>query len=207
MTVLALLATQFLHPDGDEAREWAIEELSKDRYRQTGTSLLDRIGMWIAEQLEKFNFNVDVGTTSLGSITVILVTILVVGFVIFYGRLRPGSKKQKFGPVQILDDTRELPALLKDARAAHQAGHYAAACADYYRACIRVLDREGVIIATPGMTAREAADQGNATTGLPLHPAAAIFDSVVYGGGSASAEDAAMVSWLYEQCSSKLVRA
>lgn len=202
-----ILAAQFLNPDGDEAREWAIQELSNNRYSHDGMGILDRIGLWLIEQLSRFNIDLSVDATSFGSIAVIITLIAVVGFVIFYGRLRPGSKRIRTGPVQILDDTRELSALERDAKNAHRAGNFAAACADYYRACIRILDRDGLILATPGMTAREAAHQGSATTGLPLHPAATIFDSVIYGGGSATAADADMVAGLYERCSRTKVAA
>lgn len=198
--MLASLPLRFLDPEGDEARRWAVEELSKAKYQEPGQSLVERLGTWLIERLQQLNLDVTFNPSATGSIAIIIFLLVVGGFALYYGRLRPGARKKASGPSTILDDSRPLDRLEQDAAAALRAGNYASACADYYRASIRILDERGLILATPGMTAVEAAWQGNATTGLPLGPGAQLFDSVVYGGGSATLADAQAMADLANRC-------
>lgn len=198
----SLLLAAFLSPDGDEARRWAEQELSRAKYSEPGPSLIDRVGQWVIDRLSQLNIDFGGSVSLTGSVTIIILVVLLALIAVLYGRLRPGGRVAYGTPGMVLDDDRTESVLVKDARRAHSRGDYAAACVDYYRACIRILDSRGLIIANPGMTALEAARQGIATTGLPLGPGAQIFDSVMYGGGSAYAHDADMLAALVEQCRS-----
>lgn len=196
----APLLAAFLSPDGDEARRWAEEELSRAKYSESAPSLIDRVGQWVIDRLSQININFGAGASFAGSVTIIILIVVIAVIAILYGRLRPGGRARLSGPGTILDDDRTESVLVRHARQAYSRGDYAAACVDYYRACIRILDSRGLIIAAPGMTALEAARHGIATTGLPLGPGARIFDSVMYGGGRAGADDAQMLADLVERC-------
>ena len=196
----APLLASFLSPDGDEARRWAEEELSKAKYSEPAPSLIDRVGQWVIDRLSQININFGGGASFTGSVTIIILVVIIAAIAILYGRLRPGGRARLGGPGMILDDDRTETVLVRDARQAYSRGDYAAACVDYYRACIRILDSRGLIIAAPGMTALEAARHGIATTGLPLGPGAQLFDSVMYGGGRAEPDDAHMLADLVERC-------
>lgn len=189
-----------LSPDGDEARRWAEEELSRAKYSEPAPSLIDRVGQWVIDRLSQINIDFGAGASFTGSVTIIILIVIIAAIAILYGRLRPGGRARLGVPGMILDDDRTESTLVRDARQAYSRGDYAAACVDYYRACIRIFDSRGLIIAAPGMTALEAARHGIATTGLPLEPGAQIFDSVMYGGGSAEADDAQMLDDLVERC-------
>lgn len=188
----------FLSPDGDEARRWADEELRRAKYAEPTATPVERLGAWILERLDQLSITIDANASLTGSVTIIILVTAISLVAIIYGRLRSGGKAKRSGRSIILDDDRDIGALVRDAGRAHGAGDYSAACVDYYRACIRILDSRGLIIAAPGTTALEAARQG-ASTGLPLEPGARIFDAVMYGGARASAADAEMLADLVEQ--------
>lgn len=197
--MLRPLLTSFLSPDGDEARGWAEEELAKAKYSEPGPGLIERLGQWILDRLRQINLDFGTDASWTGSVTIVLLIAIIAALAIFYGRLRPGALAQSTRPGMILDDDRGEAALIKDAKRAHAAGDFSSACVDYYRACIRILDSRGLITASPGMTALEAAHDGYAATGLPLGPAARVFDSVLYGATPASSDEASMMADLVER--------
>lgn len=189
-----------LSPDGDEARRWAEDELRQAKYSDPGPSLIERLGLWILDLLERLNLSFGGDATWTGSIAVVLLVAILAASAIVYGRLRSGGRAAGAGSGVILDDNRSVAQLLRDAGRAHGAGDFATACVDYYRACIRILDSRGLLAASPGMTARESAVLGEAATGLPLGPGARIFDAVLYGGADASAAEAEMMAGLVDRC-------
>ncbi|WP_182353729.1 DUF4129 domain-containing protein [Flaviflexus huanghaiensis] len=188
-----------LSPEGDEARRWAEDELRQAKYSEPGMSLIERLGLWVLDILEKLNVSFGADAAWTGSITLIILVVIIAASTIIYGRLRSRTSANADRDI-VLDDDRSAERLLRDAKRAHSAGDYSSASVDYYRACIRILDRRGLIVATPGVTARESAVQGTAATGLPLAPGAHIFDAVLYGGEKADAEDADMLAGLVDQC-------
>ena len=196
------LVSSFLSPDGDEARRWAEDELSRAKYAEPGQSLIERVGTKVLEWLARLDIEIGAGASRAGSITIILLIAVIAVAAIMYGRLRPAARRARVRAGMILDDDRTASALVADARAAQSRGDFGAACVDYYRACIRILDSRGLIFATPGMTAREAAQHGVAATGLPLGLGAGVFDAVMYGGGTASADDARFLADLVGRCRS-----
>lgn len=189
-----------LSPDGDEARRWAEDELRQAKYSDPGPSLIERLGLWILDLLERLNLSFGADATWTGSIAVVFLVAILAVSTIVYGRLRSGGRPAGAGSAIILDDDRSVAQLLRDAGRAHAAGEYASACVDYYRACIRILDSRGLLAASPGMTAHESAVLGEAATGLPLGPGARIFDAVLYGGADADAADAEMMAGLVNRC-------
>ena len=186
-----------LSPEGDEARRWAEEELGKGKYAEQGPSLLERVGTWLVELLERISFTTDAPRT--GSIAAVILIVALAAAGLYLSRLKGGGTVTAAG--LILDDHRPTSVLVRDAERAYRSGDYAAACVDYFRASIRALDQAGIIAATPAMTATEAASWATARTGIPFEPGAKLFDSIMYGGGSAARADADAMADLLSRCS------
>lgn len=187
-----------LDPSADEARQWAVDELSKAIYTQ-GPSLVERILTWLTQLWERLMLGGASGAVLLPILILALVAAIVTAALLLGGpvrrrRLRAGGDSA----VVLDDDDRGTQALSRSADAAAEAGDYAVAVLERFRAIVRSLDERAILTDRRGRTAHEASTE--AGTRLPdqaadLARAGALFDAVCYGSARPGpAQD----SWLRE---------
>lgn len=171
-----------LEPSREEARRWAVEELSKRAYQEHRPGLVQRAMNWVLERLS--DVPVPTGT---GSALLFTVLAGVVAVLIFLAVRRVGLVGRRARAVQrpVLADVTETPQELRDQAERHAAGQdWAAAVAARFRAVARELERTGDVRVSPGMTATELAAAGGAarpSLAGDLRSAARLFDEAVYG--------------------------
>ncbi|MEN8581867.1 DUF4129 domain-containing protein [Burkholderia sp. RS01] len=188
--MLTLLATEPpVQPDREEARRWAVEELSKREYRDAEPG-------WLAELWRQFlDWLQSLGSgqaTAEGSPTAPLIGIgiaVLLGLAIILARPRLNARRR--APKEVFDpDGRVTAAAYRRLAAAAAArGDWAAAVVDQFRALVRSAEDRAVLEPQPGRTADEAAAQLAAvfpTAAEKLAQAATVFDAVRYGSGSAN---------------------
>ncbi|MFV0252342.1 MAG: DUF4129 domain-containing protein [Beutenbergiaceae bacterium] len=175
-----------LTPSDDEARDWAISELSKAIYDDDPT-WLDAFRSWL-QDLWNTLFNQSAGAGAiLAPLLVLLIVALVIGLAFLLGgplrRRRLGSSVTDSTAV-LDDDDRSAELLRAAADAAAAAGDFGTAVLERFRAIVRALDERAVLEDRRGRTAHEAA----AAAGARLAPcaedlmqASRLFDEVCYG--------------------------
>jgi hypothetical protein len=181
-----------LVPSREQARDWAVRELSDPAYARAQPGPVQRAVRWLLDRLAGLQVPSEaVPDARTGLVLLLLVAVVVVAVVLLRtGRLR-GSVGAA-GRAEVFAGT-TLPAArhreLADAAAAR--GDWAAAVRERFRAVVRALEERTVLDERPGRTADEAA--GEAARALPdlapdLAVAARLFDDVTYGGHPAGSE-------------------
>ena len=190
-------------PDAPEARRWLIEELSKEKYNPPAETpswlrdLIRSIQDWFASLFD--------GIGSPGGspvwmivLVVIVAAVLVVAFLIF-GVPRLNRRSRERGELFGEDDERDSATLRRAATRAAEAGDFATAIAEMFRALARGLAERTIVTTSPGTTAHGFARQ--ATLAFPdvaarLAGAADDFDRVRYLGAAGTAEQWQAISAL-----------
>jgi hypothetical protein len=176
------LAEVPVDPDRQQAQQWAVQELSRKEYQDARPSLIERALEWVQDRFDAIR----PGFGSPVQITVTVLAVLLVAAVAF-AIWRSGGIRRQF--------RRRAPAVLPnyvttaaDHRAAAdrhaQAGQWADAVLERFRAIARELAERTLVPADPGATATEVARAGGRA--LPelaadLRTAARHFDDVCYG--------------------------
>lgn len=193
-----------LVPDGDEARRWAEEELSKSIYHGDGESLLEKALNAIAELFSRAeaSSNVPTGTVALG-IVIALLVVLGLSFLI-YGPLRRVRKVKANSHDVLRDDTRSAEEFRAAALAHEKAGHWSLAVLERFRGLTRALIERAILDDRPGQTAYEVTR--DAGPRLPevagdIQRAGELFDRVCYGEIPATAAEAAWIREVDERTS------
>lgn len=176
----------------DEARRLAEQELADPAYHVDDPSLLERAVTWVIQKLSEL---VDAAGRALpgGVWTLIVLTALaavVIGLVIW--RSGPIRRSAATETALFVGRTRSAAEHRRAADQAAAAGRWEEAVLERYRAIVRSLEERTILDPRPGRTADEAA--ADAALVLPLvaddlRSAALSFDSVAYGGRSASSSD------------------
>jgi uncharacterized protein DUF4129 len=180
-----------LVPSRQQAREWAVRELSDPAYARAQPGLLQRAVRWVLDRLAGLQLPSDaVPDARTGLVLLVLVGALVVAVVLLRtGRLRGSAAT---GRAEVFAGT-SLPAVnhrrLADEAAAR--GDWTTAVRERFRAVVRVLEERTVLDERPGRTADEAARE--AALALPdlaaaLTDGARLFDETTYGGRPAGPE-------------------
>jgi hypothetical protein len=188
MTALSLLAGFLpaetpVDPDRNEARRWAIEELSKPQYADAKPSWFDKLVNDFLEWLRSLNSGgPGPGPDWTWPVAILLAIALVVTAV-------------------IIDEETTLDAATFRSRAAAAAsrGDWNTAVVEQFRALVRSAEDRTVIDPQAGRTADEAAAQlGRAFSGsqAQLDEAARLFDTVKYGHTEAGSENYATLQAL-----------
>lgn len=188
-------------PDGDEARRWAEEELSRSEYAQ-GESWIDVLERW----LEDFFNGLDnpFGRVGLGGIPDALLWIviasIVAGIVLYLvlGPLRQ-ARRARASTAVFDDDERSIDELRAAIVAAEDSLDWSAAAIERFRLIVRLLDERGVVSVVPGMTALEcalAAHSAAPASARELDWAADLFDGIRYGHAAAIRSDAERMATL-----------
>lgn len=175
-----------LIPDGDEARQWAEDELAKPKYAEAKPTFFDEVSRAVAQ------FFIDLfsgtGGAGMGPAAMIVVVVLIVAAliasIIIWGRPRR-SFARATAHVDLLGsaDRRSASQLRTDADRSAKAGDWDEAIALRYRALVRSLVERDLLSPAPGATAQILARE--AGTAFPseagaLVAAAATFDDVRY---------------------------
>ncbi|WP_245413044.1 DUF4129 domain-containing protein [Arthrobacter celericrescens] len=188
----ALPAETPVDPDRNEARRWAIEELSKPQYADAKPSWFDKLMNDFLEWLRSLNSDGSgPGQDWTWPVAILLALALVVAAVIVVRpRLNSGRKRPS---AAVFDEEAILDAVTFRSRAAAAAalGDWSTAVVEQFRALVRSAEDRTVIDPQAGRTADEAADQlGRAFSGsqAQLDEAARLFDAVKYGRAAAEAE-------------------
>ncbi|MFE6734161.1 DUF4129 domain-containing protein [Microbacterium sp. NPDC057650] len=183
--ILPLASTDVFVPDGDEARRWAKEELSKQIYEAAKPSWFDRMSRAILEWLAGL-FNPD-GSGAIAPfagvlIVVVIVAALVVALIV-WGRPRASRSVRRGARLLGEADDRTAAQLRADAERAARDSDWDAAVTLRFRGLARGLIERDLIDPAPGATAQAISRDAGAT--LPaeraaLHDAASSFDRVRY---------------------------
>lgn len=187
-----------LDPSADEARQWALEELSKAVYSQ-GPSLVQRLLNWLSDLWERLMMTGPAGAVLLPVLILAVVAVIIGIGIALGGPVRRRRLQRRGGSVEVFDeDAREAEILRRSADAAAVEGDYALAVLERFRALVRALEERAVLTDRQGRTAHEAAEE--AGTRFPdqatgLRSAGELFDAVYYGSAQPGrSEDA----WLRE---------
>ena len=200
MTVAAL------DPSREQARQWAVQELSRREYEQAQPGLVQRALEWIGARLSNLLdlFGTVSSPSSAIAVGVLLAVLLAaVGYAVWRfggpGRLRAAHRDDPLfdsaSPVSAAEHRRE-------AERAESAGDWERAVLERFRALVRSLEEHTVLAPRPGRTAGEVTvEAGRALPQLVdrLRDAAGAFDEVRYGGHPATIEFARLVRAVDEE--------
>lgn len=177
-----------LTPDADTAQYWLRQELAQSIYHQK-ESFFERVIRWIGEWLDSLQLG---PVSSLAPLIIVITIVLaVVLALVIAGPLRRRAVAQKSAAV--FDDAVTTAAQHRQqAQVDANAGKFAEAILQIFRAIVRSAEERVVISEQLGRTAVEAADaisQNMAEHEADLTRAARLFDAVFYGHQQASRAD------------------
>jgi hypothetical protein len=178
-------------PDAPEAREWLLDELSKQPYQTAQPSFVDRLAQqvlqWFGDLIDWLFGGGTAGPQTdaplwLLAILIPVAIILVVAFLL-YGLPRLNRRSTVTGALFGDDDARDAVSMRRAAERAAAAGDYTTAIAELFRAIARGLAERTLVATFPGTTAREFSRRAAIVfpaDAEPLASAALDFDGVRY---------------------------
>lgn len=178
-------------PDAPEARDWLLDELSKQPYQQAKPTFIDLLAQQILNWFQGLLDWLGGATTGgprtdvpiwLLAIFIPVAVILVLAFLI-YGLPRLNRRSSVTGALFGDDDVRDALSLRRAAERAAAAGDYSTAIAELFRSIARGLGERTLVSTFPGTTAREFARRASVAFSAeadPLATAALHFDAVRY---------------------------
>ncbi len=189
-----------LDPSRDQARQWAVEELSRREYAQAQPGVLERVADWLAAQLRTMIDSLgSVGSPgralAVGLVAVVLLAL--VGYAIWrFGG--PGGLRAARAADPLFGERGPLPAVehRRMAEQAQREGDWDRAVLEWFRATVRELEERTVLAARPGRTAGEVSTEAGLAlpdAAGPLEEAAHVFDEICYGGRTATGDSARVV--------------
>lgn len=173
-------------PDSDQARQWAIDELSKEPYQSAKPGILDSIWDAIVKffnsLLEGLQNATGIDGGVLGIVLVIVVIGLIVGLVLL---LRPRLLHREQPDAEVFESALTLSAAQHRTLATKAADvrDFALAITETFRAIVRASEERGVIDPQAGRTADEVAGKLSAAFGSArqaLLSSAILFNRVRY---------------------------
>ncbi|MFE4542171.1 DUF4129 domain-containing protein [Arthrobacter sp. NPDC056727] len=185
-----------VQPDREEARRWAVEELSKREYREAEPGWLETLWRQFLDWLQSVTDGQPFADGPPVAPLIGLGIAILVGAAIILARPRLNARRR--APKEIFDAETAATAADYRARASAAAARddWAAAVVEQFRALVSSAEDRAVLDPQPGRTADEAAGQltrAFPAAGNKLEAAAIIFDAVRYGSGSAQAADHAAI--------------
>lgn len=183
-----------LTPDGDTARGWVTDELSRAEYGHE-LSPLTRAVRWVLQTIMDA-LDGGVGTPPVAAVVLVLFALALVVVVVVVWR-NPVRLRHRGVSSAVFDGEERSLAQARDrALAAAREGDADLALVWAFRVLVLLLAESGVVRDTPGLTAREAVSR--AATRHPDHTSelswsADLFDAVRYGTGHAAPSDHARV--------------
>jgi hypothetical protein len=205
--VLAALVPVFslippLDPGAAQARDLLERELAKPEYQSAKPNPLQSVAQAIVDWLNSITLGGHGGLAPLATTLIVIVAAaaLVVAFLVF-GLPRLNRRTTIVGSLFGEDDHRDAEQMRASARRAADAGDYATAIEEQFRAIARGLAEHGILTTFPGTTATGFARQAESRFGElrePLETAASSFNSVRYLDGLGSFEQWMQVAALDE---------
>lgn len=198
--LLALVRSVPVEPDGDQGRGWLIDELGKPVYQAARPTWFDLASQaffdWLGDLLNGAGSGA--GAVAL-VLVVLLLTALIVGAFLVFGRPRLNRRSAAVDAVFGDDDTRGADELRASADRAAASGDFTTAIQELFRALARGFAERTLVDLYPGMTARGFARE--AAVPFPdrapaLSAAAADFDGVRYLGRTGTADQYAALAEL-----------
>jgi hypothetical protein len=187
VTPLLLLArTVPVEPDGDQGRQWLLDELGKPVYQAARPTWFDLLSQAILDWLRDVLAGASSGSGAVALVLVVLVVAaLLVGAFLVFGRPALNRRSRAAAALFGDDDARAADELRASAERAASAGDYTTAIIELFRALARGLAGRTLVDLYPGMTARGFARE--AARPFPAHEerlgaVAADFDAVRYLG-------------------------
>jgi hypothetical protein len=180
-------------PDGPEAREWLLDELSNPEYTAARPSLFDRLSQAFFDWLMRlFQPGASVPLDWLPVAIVGLVVAGLVAALLIWGLPRVNRSSRPAVGLFGDDDRRTAGELRSAATAAAGTGNWTLAILEQFRAVARGLAERTIVRVSPGTTAHDFASRAAKTfptASGDLARAAEIFDRVRYLGQDGNAED------------------
>lgn len=181
-------------PEGDEARRWAQDELSKADYQAAKPNWFDQLAADIAEWI--FGLFTSDGAGGVAPLALTMIAIVVVAAIVIallvWGRPRASRVVRRSADLLGEKDDRSAAQLRSDSDRRAREGDWDAAVVLRFRALARGLLERDLIDPAPGATAQGIAREASAPLpGLAsaLHEAATLFDAVRYLGSAARETD------------------
>ena len=178
-------------PASDEARRWAVEELSKAEYREAAPGWLDGLWQDLMDWLGSLGNSPGLDGSPAAPLIGVGIAV-VIGVAIMLARPRLNARSAPHRDVFDVDATMSASAYRVRAAAAASAGEWGAAVVDCFRALVRTAEDRNVLDARPGRTADEVARE----LAGPFSPearrlgwAARTFDGIRYGNEAAGRDD------------------
>ena len=176
-------------PDADEARQWLLDELADEVYREARPSLFARAVGWLPDRVQAIDLPAGPGSQVL---LVALLLVVAAGVVVAIALAGPVRLARRRARGEVFEDVAR--AAVDHRRAADEhaaAGRWEEAVQERFRAVVRSLEERALVTAAPGTTADEVAHEASRV--LPdldgaLHDAARLFDDVRYGGRPGTAD-------------------
>ena len=171
-------------PGGDQARQWAEQELSQQVYRNARPGLGEVVGQWIIGVFTDLLNGLTGLNASLG--LVLLLVLLAALVVVAVWLARPRLNPRRSDAPAVFDGMAVLTSAEHRALATTAAGNgdFSGAVTEQFRAIVRAAEERAVLDPRPGRTADEvtaALDMAFPALGEPLVRAAQTFNSVRYG--------------------------
>lgn len=173
-----------VQPDGDQARQWAIDELAKTVYQEAKPSWVDQLLAAALDWIMSLLAGLRGVNANLGIVIIIVAAALVIGVSIW--RLKPRANRSHAADKEVFDDgaARSAAEYRDAARRAADDGFFSQAVLEQFRAIVRSAEERTIIDVQPGGTANEVTDQlvGAFEASAPsLRDASALFNTVRYG--------------------------
>lgn len=178
-------------PDSAEARRWAVEELAKPEYRDAAQSWLDTLWRNFLDWLQSLDGSAG-HAAAVPSPVIALVIAAIIAAAIILARPRLNARARKAQDVFESETAMSATDYRNRAEAAAEAGNWADAVVDRFRAVVRSAEDRAILDPQPGRTADEAARALSlpfAAESGRLLQAAAVFDGIRYGNRAAGSED------------------
>ncbi len=178
-------------PDGDQASEWLIGELSKPEYQVSKPTLWDQISKAVWDWFTSLQSPDGLFQAPLFALIVIVIAAIILAAFLIFGRPRRNRRSARVGSLFGLDEERTAEELRRAAGKAAANGDWVLAIEELFRSIARRMSERVLLSTNPGTTAHGFA--GQAGTVFPafaaqLSDSAAVFDGVRYLSAAGSEE-------------------
>lgn len=173
-----------LVPDGDQARQWAQNELAQKVYQDAKPGWAEQLVDLLKKALEELLASLGAADGRTGLVIAIGAALLAIAAIIFI--VRPRLNRRKFAAATVFEDHPVMTAAQHRAlaRAAAVGGDIHTALSEQFRAIVRAAEERAVIVPALGRTAFEISaelEQAFPSHRRALHRGADQFNAVRYG--------------------------
>jgi len=170
-------------PDGDQAREWIIGELSKPEYQASKPTLWDQISQAVWDWFTSLRSPDGVFQAPLIALILVVIAAIIVAAFLIFGRPQSNRRSSQVGALFGADEERSAEELRRTASKAAAKGDWVLAIEELFRSIARGMTERVLLTTNPGTTAHGFANQAGAvfpTHAPQLRQSASVFDGVRY---------------------------